>query len=86
MTAPNPNAFGLAVCIVLFLLFMAGCSPTPPEVQTRLVEIPSSKPYRYIHYSDKTDEATARQIRRHNRAHSQVINAEKEAQAKAEKR
>lgn len=61
---------------------LAGCNPTPPDVQTRIIEIPSSRPYRFITYTDKTDEATAKQIRRHNRSHQEVINTEKAAKAK----
>jgi hypothetical protein len=58
---------------------LAGCQATPPEVQTRIVEVPTAKPYRFITYTPQTDESTARQIRRHNRAHSAVIAAEKKA-------
>lgn len=79
MTAPKPNAFFLSICIILFMLFMTGCASKPAEVQTRIVEVPSAKPYRYITYTDKTDEATAKQIRRHNRTHGTVIEAEKSA-------
>jgi outer membrane PBP1 activator LpoA protein len=78
---PTPNGIGLALCIVLFMLFMTGCTTKPPEVQTRVVEVPSSAPYKFIHYTDKTDDATAKQIRRHNRAHAAVIEAEKKAKA-----
>lgn len=81
MTAPAPNAFWLSLFIVLFMLSLTGCAPTSPEVQTRIVEVPSSKPYRFITYTDKTDEATARAIRRHNRTHAAVIAAEKKAGA-----
>lgn len=81
MTAPKPNALALSICIVLFMLFMTGCTTKPAEVQTRIVEVPSSKPYRYITYTEKTDETTARQIRRHNKAHSAVIEAEKKAKS-----
>lgn len=77
MTAPKPNALVLSVCIVLFMLLMTGCTAKPPEVQTRLVEVPSSKPYRYITYTPETPESVAKQIRRHNRSHTAVIEAEK---------
>jgi hypothetical protein len=78
---PTPNGIALTLCIVLFMLFMTGCTTKPAEVHTRVVEVPSSKPYRFITitYSDKTDEATAMQIRRHNRAHQNVIDAERRA-------
>lgn len=82
MTAPTPNGIGIALCIVLFMLFMTGCTTKPAEVQTRIIEVPSSKPYRYITYTPKTDEATAKQIRRHNRVHHAVIEAEKAAEKK----
>jgi hypothetical protein len=64
---------------VFSALTLAGCQTTPPEVQTRIVEVPSSKPYSFIHYTDKTDEATAKKIRRHNRRHAAVIAAEQKA-------
>lgn len=73
-----PNGLGLAVLLVLVLLALVGCNKTPPEVQTRLVEVPSSKPYKFITYTDTTPEQVAKQIRRHNRAHQEVLNAEKE--------
>lgn len=77
VTAPKPNALVLSVCIVLFMLLMTGCTAKPPEVQTRFVEVPSSKPYRYITYTPETPESVAKQIRRHNRSHTAVIEAEK---------
>jgi hypothetical protein len=63
------------------VLVLVGCSTPKPEVQTRIVEIPSSKPYRYITFSDKDDPDTIRQVKRHNRAHQEVINTEKAAKA-----
>jgi hypothetical protein len=83
---PNGLGFTLLLMAILGALALGGCNPVPPEVQTRLVEVPSSKPYRFITYTDRTDETTARQIRRHNRAHQAVINAEKQAQSKAVER
>ena len=82
MTAPKPDAIALSICIVLFMLFMTGCTTKPPEVQTRIVEVPSSKPYRYITFSEKDDPATIRQVKSHNRAHQAVIDAEKSVSTK----
>jgi len=82
MTAPKPNAVFLSICIVLFMLVMTGCGTKPPEVQTRVVEIPSSKPYRYITFSERDDPKTIRQVKSHNRAHQAVIDAEKAASTK----
>lgn len=82
MTRPVPNGIVVAVVIILFMIFMTGCAAKPPEVQTRLVEVPSSKPYRFITYTPETPETVARQIRRHNRSHQEVISAEKAAAAK----
>ena len=70
--------------IVLIAWGLGGCSPTPPEVQTRIVEVPSSAPYRFITWSPKDEPETQRQVRAHNRRHQAVINAEREAKAKAE--
>ncbi len=77
MTAPSPNALWLSICIVLFIVFLTGCTPTPPEVQTRLVEVVSAKPYRFITYTSDTPETVAKQIRRHNKTLSAVIEAER---------
>lgn len=70
----------MKIALLLAALALAGCSTTPQTV-TKIVEVPSSAPYRFITYSDKTDDATAKQIRRHNRAHGAVIDAEKKAKA-----
>jgi hypothetical protein len=60
-------------------LALAGCGAQVPELQTRLVTVPSAKPYRFITYDDKTPDTVAKQIRRHNRTHQAVIEAEKAA-------
>jgi uncharacterized lipoprotein YmbA len=78
---PNGGGFALLILAVVAALALAGCQTTPPEVQTRVLSVPSSAPYRFIHYSDKTDGPTAKAIRRHNRAHAAVIEAEKKAAA-----
>jgi outer membrane PBP1 activator LpoA protein len=68
-----------AAIIMLAALALAGCQTTPPEVQTRVISVPSSAPYDFIHYTDQTDEATAKKIRKHNRSHAAVIAAEQKA-------
>jgi hypothetical protein len=65
------------ICIFCILLSLAACNPAPPDMQTRIVEVPSSKPYRFITFGDGDDPQTIREIKRHNRAHQEVINAEK---------
>jgi hypothetical protein len=62
---------------VILLLALAGCAQQPPQVQTRLVEVASSKPYRFIRWSIDDTAETKAAIRRHNRAHQAVIDAEK---------
>lgn len=66
-----------AALVIIGALSLAGCSTPAPVVQTKLVEVPSSKPYRYITFSEGDDPDTILQIKRHNRAHSAVISAEK---------
>lgn len=58
-------------------LALAGCETAAPIVQTRIVAIPSAAPYRFITYSLADSEQTRAEIRRHNRAHQAVIDAEK---------
>jgi hypothetical protein len=61
-------------------LALAGCSTTPATVvQTRVVEVVSSKPYRFITWTPADSAESKRQIRAHNRAHQAVIDAEKKA-------
>jgi hypothetical protein len=62
---------------IVLLLALAGCAQRPPQVQTRLVEVVSAKPYRFITWSVDDTEQTKRQVRAHNRAHQAVIDAEK---------
>ena len=68
----------LTVAIMIGLA-LAGCDPTPPEVQTRIVEVPSAKPYSFLTWSLADTKDTRAAIRRHNRAHQAVIDAEKKA-------
>ncbi len=66
-----------AIFIFGIVLGLAACNPTPPDVQTRIVEVPSSKPYRFITFGDGDDPKTIREIQSHNRRHQAVIDAEK---------
>jgi hypothetical protein len=60
----------------MIALAIAGCS-TSPIVQTRTVEIVSSKPYRFITWTPADSAETKKQVRAHNRAHQEVIDQEK---------
>jgi hypothetical protein len=59
-------------------LALAGCA-TQPDTLTRVVDVPSSKPYKFIQWSVADTEETRRAVRAHNRAHQAVIDAEKAA-------
>jgi hypothetical protein len=64
------------------MLVSAGCNPTPPQVQTRVISVPSSRPYRYLKphpTEDKLSADTLAQIARHNTAHALVKKKEAEA-------
>ena len=63
--------------------FLSGCTTSSPEIQTRVISVPSSKPYRYITFSKKDDPKTVAQIVTHNATHAAVKRKEKEAEAKA---
>lgn len=63
--------------ILLLAAALAGCAQQPPKTETRLVEVVSSKPYRFIQWSVDDTAETKKQIRAHNRAHQAVIDAEK---------
>ncbi len=64
--------------ILALVAILAGCaSPKSPAFETKLVEVPSAKPYRFITYSLNDTAETRRQVRAHNRAHQAVLNAEK---------
>lgn len=73
-----------AISILSIVLVLGACTPTSPQVQTRVVPVPSSKPYRYIkpHPDDALTEKTLAQIERHNNVHWQVKQAEKKAAEK----
>ncbi len=55
----------------------AGCSAQQPDVMTRVVEVPSPAPYRFITWSPSDSPQTKHEVRAHNRAHQAVINAQK---------
>ncbi len=63
----------------MIALALAGCSTGGPEMQTRVVEVVSSKPYKFITYSLDDSPQTRAEVRRHNRRHQAVIDAEKAA-------
>jgi hypothetical protein len=60
-------------------LALAGCNPTPPQVQTRVVAVPSSKPYRFIKYTAQCDAGTISRLKTHNYTHALVKKKEAEA-------
>lgn len=68
----------IALAIILTML-LAACSTSSPMVQTKVVEVPSSKPYRFIRWSQDDTPETIAAVARHNRAHQAVIDAEKKA-------
>lgn len=66
----------LLVLAILIIGSLVGCTtPEPP----RVIEIPSSKPYRFIQWSKDDTPETVQQVKRHNRTHQAVKNAEKKA-------
>lgn len=65
------------LAIITLLTVLAGCAQELPKVETRLVEVVSSKPYRFLTWSVDDTAETKRQVRAHNRAHQAVIDAEK---------
>ena len=66
------------IAIALIAVASAGCSSPPPvpQMETRIVEVITAKPYRFITFSTADDPETIRQIKRHNRAHAAVMEAE----------
>jgi hypothetical protein len=67
---------------MLCALALSGCSLSSPQVQTRVIAVPSSKPYRYIKphpTEDKLSADTIAQISRHNTTHALVKKKEAEA-------
>jgi hypothetical protein len=64
------------LALILVVLSLAGCT-TASQTVTRIVEVPSSKPYRFIKWSTRDSPETKRDIRAHNRAHQAVIDSEK---------
>ncbi len=82
MTERFARILATSVVLIYLAVLLSACSTPAPIVQTRLVEVPSSKPYRFITFSDKDDPGTIREIKRHNRAHQAVIDSEKKAIAR----
>ena len=70
----------LAVASLLALACTA-CTTPSPQIQTRVISVPSSAAYRYIkpHPDDKLTKGTLSQISRHNLAHAAVKRKEAEA-------
>jgi hypothetical protein len=71
-----------AIFILSIVLAVSGCSLSSPKPETKVIAVPSSKPYRYIKphpTEDKLTENTLAQIERHNNVHWQVKEAEKKA-------
>jgi hypothetical protein len=66
----------LLVIAILVIGSLVGCAtPEPP----RVIEVPSSKPYRFIQWSRADTPDTVQQVKRHNRTHQAVKDAEKKA-------
>lgn len=69
--------------VTICALALAGCNTTSPQVETRVVAVPSSRPYRYIKphpVEDKLSENLLAQISRHNQVHWKVKEAERRAE------
>lgn len=64
---------------IMIALALAGCSTQQPQTVTRIVEIPSSKPYKFLKWSTQCPAPVNQGIRAHNRAHQAVIDAEAKA-------
>lgn len=77
-TLPGACEMKLSIAFMIALA-LAGCSTSDPLVQTRVVEVPSSKPYRFIQWSVADTAETKRAIRAHNRAHQAILDAERAA-------
>lgn len=66
-----------AILIAVALAF-AGCASSP-QPTSRVIEVPSPKPYRFLKWSLSDTAKTRAAIRAHNRTHQAVINATKKA-------
>lgn len=67
--------------VIIGIWLLAGCSKSEPVV--RVVEVPSSKPYRFIRWSRTDSPETVTAVKRHNRTHQAVKDAEKKAASSA---
>ena len=65
------------LAIITLAVALAGCAQEPAKFETRMVEVVSSKPYRFIQWSVDDTAETKRQVKGHNRAHQAVLDAEK---------
>jgi hypothetical protein len=79
--ALSRKGFLAKMALILAISSTAASCTSSPQVQTRVVPVPSSKPYRYIkpHPADALTENTMAQIERHNNVHWKVKEAEKKA-------
>lgn len=76
------KGFMAKIALISAMLATTGCSLSSPKPETRVIAVPSAKPYRYIKphpTEDKLTENTLAQIERHNNVHWQVKEAEKKA-------
>lgn len=76
------KGFIAKMALILAISSTAGCSLSSPKPETRVIAVPSSKPYRYIKphpTQDKLSDNLLAQIERHNNVHWQVKQAEKKA-------
>ena len=62
---------------------LAGCASEPVAPPVTVISVPSSKPFRYIHWSPKDTSESVKAIRHHNYVLSQVRKAEAEAEKAA---
>jgi hypothetical protein len=65
--------------VIIAIWLLAGCSK--PEPVVRVVEVPSSRPYQFIRWSREDTPETVAAVKRHNRTHQAVKDAEKKAKA-----
>lgn len=74
----------LAFFSIFCAFALSGCTSSP-LTETKVVSVVSSKPYRFIKYTNQCDAPTIRRIKTHNYTHALVKRKEKEAEEKAKK-
>lgn len=80
MTERAARILGTSVVLIYLVILLSACSTAPETIaQTKVIEVPSAKPYRFITYSLDDTAETRAAVRAHNRAHQAVINAETKA-------